>query len=159
MVMPLDRRIDHKKFSMLLKSAVSRSLQDAIAAAILRNIIKEIKRAGCWQEWTRGDEGIIEEELWYPFEMLEPDDKLSAYVMRGDEHFSFVAKLILHRARPNQLNDTERDFLADVQCYRSPSDRQMDWLTSLAKRMKIDWTPPDNQRSDLLRVSSASRKG
>jgi hypothetical protein len=159
--MPLDPRIDRQRFHNLwrsMKAAQHEPHLAPMARAAGRSLIKELVRAGVWEEWSGEDNGIVEQELHYPLDMLVSDDKLRTHVVTGDEHFSTIARLTLDRAKPSQFNDTERKFMSEVQCYRTASEKQMDWISSLAKRIGIDWGPPDEERSGPLGVRPASRK-
>jgi hypothetical protein len=155
--MPLDARIDRHKFARLLRAAKAAE-RDEISASVLRNIVKEIERAGLWEEWA-GEEWIQEEVLKFPHEMLEPNT--DAHVVTGDEHFSFIARMTLDRLNQGRAssNNTERRFLGEVQYYHTISEKQLDWLVSLAQRVGIDWGPPDKEKSGSLAVRLASRKG
>jgi hypothetical protein len=127
-----------------------------LAASVLRNIIKELKRAGVWEEWTGDNDGIVEEELWFPHEMLETN--LDAHVVTGDEHFTTIARILLER-KGIRLNDTERDFLMDMKFRRTEAtEPQMEWIYRLAQKSGIDWKPPDKESSGPLSARSASRK-
>lgn len=68
--MPLDPRIDWQRMRNLVKVIEGSEFEQAQAAAA-RNFVKELKRSGVYNEWMGNNDGIVEEELWFPYEMLE----------------------------------------------------------------------------------------
>ena len=75
------------------------------------------------------------------------------------EH-TVIARVCLDRG-VQHFNAKEREFLTDIQGFHKVSPKQWAWLGGLAKKVKLDWRPPDipEMKAADRGCLSAGRKG